>query len=172
LKIFAEDKDRLRTPLETLAAEEGLEWFRSEAADKFVYGDPDTHTKAMDSIAQKVFEFAKCYRIGYAIISRNKVGKNKWETIYTGYKPDMKCVPGTMVLDASAVDGVAQLSPWRVQAEVPRVDYSNLTIIAVPEFDKEGRESNFYKFSKNRVRMASFAGGIITKYLKPVTRCW
>jgi hypothetical protein len=168
LKIFAENKDRLRTPLETLAAEEGLEWFRSEAADKFVYGDPDKHTKAMDSIAQKVFEFAKCYRIGYAIISRNKVGKNKWETIYTGYKPDMKCIPGTMVLDASAaVDGVAQLSPWRVQSEVPRVDYSNLTIIAVPEFDKEGRESNFYKFSKNRVRMASFARGIITKYVKP-----
>jgi hypothetical protein len=160
LKEFAEDMDRKRTPLEVLAAEARLEWFTSEAAAEFVEG--------MDSTTRKVFEFAKCYRVGYAFVSRTKIGANRWETIYTGYRPDMECMPGSMVLDASAaVDGVAQLSPWRVQAQVPRVDYSNLTVIAVPEFDKGARAANFYKFAKNRVRYAEFARGIITKHLQP-----
>jgi hypothetical protein len=152
--------DRKRTPLEVLAAEARLEWFTSEAAAEFVEG--------MDSTTRKVFEFAKCYRVGYAFVSRTKIGADRWETIYTGYRPDIECMPGSMVLDASAaVDGVAQLSPWRVQAQVPRVDYSNLTVIAVPEFDKGARAANFYKFAKNRVRYAEFARGIIAKHLQP-----
>jgi hypothetical protein len=160
LKEFAEDMDRKRTPLEVLAAEARLEWFTSEAATEFVEG--------MDTTTRKVFEFAKCYRVGYAFVSRTKIGADRWETIYTGYRPDMECMPGSMVLDASAaMDGVAQLSPWRVQAQVPRVDYSNLTVIAVPEFEKGSRAANFYKFAKNRVRYAEFARGIITKHLQP-----
>ena len=167
LKEFAEDMDRKRTPLEVLAAEARLEWFTSEAAAEFVYGDPERGITGMDATTQKVFEFAKCYRTGFAFVSRTKIGADRWETIYTGYRPDMECLPGSMVLDASAaVDGVAQLSPWRVQAEVPKVDYCHLTVIAVPEFDKGPRAANFYKFAKNRVRYAEFARGIITKHLQ------
>jgi hypothetical protein len=53
---------------------------------------------------------------------------------------------------------------------VPRVDYSNLTIIAAPEINKGRYAANFYKFSKNRVNYASFAKGLITKYLPPGQR--
>jgi DEAD/DEAH box helicase len=107
LKEFAEDMDRKRTPLETLAANAQMEWFASEAATDFVEG--------MDATTTKVFEFARCYQTGFAFITRSKIAADRWETIYTGYRPDMECMPGTMILDASAaVDNVAQLSPWRV----------------------------------------------------------
>jgi hypothetical protein len=148
--------------IKPMDAEPKVAWFWSDEADSF----RRSYAKAIGAEAtERVFEFAKCYVIGYAFAVRTKIHKQLL-TQYTGYRHRLAVLPGTVCLDATgAIDGVQQISRWRTQERVPHADYRNLTIKVLPEFDKGKYPGTFYNSRKNRDAYAAWAKSVITDHM-------
>ncbi|MEZ2142648.1 hypothetical protein AAE026_10090 [Bradyrhizobium sp. DN5] len=117
-----------------------LSWFNSEQANDYIASSDDQ--------VKHVFGFGRALAKGFAFLSRyDEYGKG---ARFVGYEMNMPLRPGTILLDATAdIDGVSLLVNNRKHVEVPRVDFSKLTITHIePDIPKGYTVSEIIKQAK------------------------
>jgi hypothetical protein len=136
-------------------AKRDLQWFNTPSARAYAkqHGGKDNITA--------VFGFARSVAIDYAFINRQQ------GTHFVGYENNFEITPGTVLLDATSdIDGVSQISPYRVHQEVPKARYDNLQIVHVPALTKK-RLGQYLRSYKNRKAYVTWMVSTIVEQVEP-----
>jgi hypothetical protein len=161
-----EEANKIYIP-DAAAVAKALGWFRTEAATQLAnHYAPRPLNPAPTSIPfiKELFAYGSALAVGRGWIATDGV-----LPCYFGYDDQriVNLAAGVMLLDATGdIDGITNIAPYRVQAEVPKASYENLEIIHVGQHTKT-RLDQYLETAPNQYAYVDWMLNVITEHMRP-----
>jgi hypothetical protein len=151
-----EEANKIYIP-DAAAVAKALSWFRTEEAMRLA------------SSATDIPSIKELFAYGSALAGRGWIATDGVLPCYFGYDDQriVNLAAGVMLLDATAdIDGITNIAPYRVQAEVPRASYENLEIVHVGQHTKT-RLDQYLEKASNQHAYVDWMINVITEHMQP-----